>query len=413
VQDEGAISDILQVARDDPNHDDAMKDIEKSNGLLFYDSRKLSAVLEYLKDIRFETDEGRRKVLLDLCVSGYPDIQPWQVRTACFSLSELGLDETREQCSYATMEELYYSYLCHLLNPVDGHEAAREDLDLLKEFCEWSVGINSNREDKAERMKNFMDIASPASDHHNSYRRDLMMLLELSSAIEDNNLSLELSKCGQITPGCRRPTYIVTFSHHSCSVDEMIENGKVLSNNETLRRVLHCLRKIGSDSLILCSSASKEKIGVGTLRRVLKLFEKMSTSDSFLCRDFINIPDEIYALLQQWKDLKGSSGDDDNMYHLIDFVIKVSSVPADVNRAMLLWTPSHSGNSLFPRLEDLLHRGIDLAVSNGELSGTLLRLKHARTTFKELESTHDKDGETKSAGSIWESMGEGTASIEK
>jgi hypothetical protein len=38
VQDEVAISDILKVARDDPNHDDAMKDIEKSNGLLFYDS---------------------------------------------------------------------------------------------------------------------------------------------------------------------------------------------------------------------------------------------------------------------------------------------------------------------------------------------------------------------------------------
>ena len=38
VKDKAAISEILKVAKDDPNHRDAMKDIQESNHLLFYDS---------------------------------------------------------------------------------------------------------------------------------------------------------------------------------------------------------------------------------------------------------------------------------------------------------------------------------------------------------------------------------------
>ena len=147
-----------------------------------------------MEDIRFETNGGRRKQILDLCVSGYPDIQPWQVRTACLSFPESESNETRDHCSYAIMEDLYYTYLCHLLNPVDGHESAREDSNLLKEFCEWSVGIDPKRESNPTRMKNFVDIAAPSSNHQNSYRRDLIMLLDLSSAIENHNLSLDLGK---------------------------------------------------------------------------------------------------------------------------------------------------------------------------------------------------------------------------
>jgi hypothetical protein len=118
-------------------------------------------------------------------------------------------------------------------------------------------------------------------------------------------------------------------------------------------------------------------MGFDTLRLVLKLFEKMSTNHFLLRRNFINIPDEIFTLFQQWKIQKGSSGDDADMFHLIDFVMDVSSIPA------------------------------------GEFSGTLLRLKHARTTFKELDSSHDQAGQRNDDVSIWERMGQGIVSIEK
>ena len=227
VKDKTAISDILQIASDDPNHRDAMKDIQKSNKKCFYDSvsqgsmfprrhslyidiqmltlklcrpcdfkNKLSCVLKCLEEVRFQTDE-QRKLLLDLCVSGYPDIQPWQVRTALSSKHQSGSDETRKHCSDSTMEDAYYDvYLCNLLNPVDGHETAREDSNLLKEFCERSISIGPSGGTRPKRMENFLKIASPSSKYHNSYRRDLMMLLDLSSSIENHTLSLDLCKCG-------------------------------------------------------------------------------------------------------------------------------------------------------------------------------------------------------------------------
>ena len=157
---------------------------------------KLSAVLQCLKNVRFEPKE-LRKVLIYLCVSGYPDIQPWQVRDACLSSPQPNSNGTREQRSDTVMEALYYSYLSRLLNPVDGHEPARQDVDLVKEFCEWSVGIHHQpvKEKKATRsMENFINVASRSSIHHESYRRDLVMLLDLSMTIENHDLALDLGK---------------------------------------------------------------------------------------------------------------------------------------------------------------------------------------------------------------------------
>ena len=98
------------------------------------------------------------------------------------------------------METAYYKYLCRLLNPTDGHEAARQDSELLKEFCEMSIGTGSGGKNFETRIENFLNIASPSSQFHTSYRRDLMMLLELSSSIENHNLSLDLGKYDFFTP---------------------------------------------------------------------------------------------------------------------------------------------------------------------------------------------------------------------
>lgn len=92
------------------------------------------------------------------------------------------------------MEEIYYVYLSHLLNPLDGNEAARQDTELVKEFCEWSVGIKPRRNKNPTRMKNFINIVARSSIHHTRYRRDLMMLLDLSLAIDKEDLALDLGK---------------------------------------------------------------------------------------------------------------------------------------------------------------------------------------------------------------------------
>lgn len=130
----------------------------------------------------------------------------------------------------------------------------------------------------------------------------------------------------------------------------------------------------------------------------------------------ISIPDELFSLFEQWKIITGSNGDDPKMYFLVDFVIKVSQAPGDVIRALLLWSAVNPvGSSLYSRIEDLLCRGIHFAALNGELSGTLFRLKYARETLKVQAENRDHSIESKTSATtgIWERMATGDLLIEK
>lgn len=158
VQADRAIDELLEVAKHDPSHRDAVNEIEKANDLTFYDvvsiwncylghpphgkrklsvaylcrsivQSKLTAVLEFLLHIRYEKPQ-RRKVIKNLCVAAYPDARPWQVKKSCFdpALS----DDSRKSCSEDTLREFYYSYLSQLLDPVEGQDAARHCTELVK-----------------------------------------------------------------------------------------------------------------------------------------------------------------------------------------------------------------------------------------------------------------------------------------
>jgi hypothetical protein len=155
-------------------------------------------------------------------------------------------------------------------------------------------------------------------------------------------------------------------------------------------------------------------MGFRVLRRVLKLFEKMSTNESLVCRKSIVASDELNTIFQDWKIQSGSSGDDEKMYLVIDFVVAESSEPGDVLQALMLWASSNeTGESLCPRLRSLLRRGVHYAALNGELSGTLLRLKRARTTFTELVLSPVDDANAKSSSGIWDRMATGDLSMDK
>lgn len=157
---------------------------------------KLSAVLQFLTGIRYNMKAEKRKAVRDLCVSAYPDIQPWQVRKACLDPPRQALDalERRPANSDEEMENLYYTYMSHLLNPLDGHEDARHDAELVKEYCEWSIGIAPRPNNRRERLKNFIAIASRSSIQYKRYRRDLLVLLDQSMIIGKEDLALDLGK---------------------------------------------------------------------------------------------------------------------------------------------------------------------------------------------------------------------------
>lgn len=86
-------------------------------------------MLESLRQIRYEKVQ-RRRVIINLCVAAYPDIQPWQIKRACLDPS-LAV-QSRKACSDDVLRELYYSYLSQLLDPVEGQEAARQSAELIK-----------------------------------------------------------------------------------------------------------------------------------------------------------------------------------------------------------------------------------------------------------------------------------------
>ena len=163
---------------------------------------KLSAVLERLQDIRFDRKDWRRELVRDLCVSAYPDVQPWQFRQACLD-GAFAIDDSRTPCSEEVLEDLYYSYLSQLLSPLDGNDAARHDGALVKEYCEWSVGLQPRPTNRPERLENFLNIASKANIQHKRYRRDLMMLLEYAAVIARDDLVLDLGEQCDVVRFCR------------------------------------------------------------------------------------------------------------------------------------------------------------------------------------------------------------------
>lgn len=88
---------------------------------------KLSALLECLREIRRESPD-RRRLLKTLCVSAYPDLQPWQVKRACIGMKQ----DSKKTSVDESLPELYYSYLSQLLDPVEGQEAARQNGKLVE-----------------------------------------------------------------------------------------------------------------------------------------------------------------------------------------------------------------------------------------------------------------------------------------
>lgn len=141
----------------------------------------LSAVIEQLHSLRDpDFPKDRRLQVIDYCTSAYPDVRPWQVRRACVE-STAGNDE---------ISSLFYTYLSALLHPIDGHDSARNDKQLVKEWCELSTIDPLDQ----RRWRNFMCVASRSSSDHLAYFRDLPFLLKLASLANDDHLVFDLCK---------------------------------------------------------------------------------------------------------------------------------------------------------------------------------------------------------------------------
>ena len=73
-------------------------------------------------------------MLRNLCVSAYPDVQPWQVQKACCEtpMAPSTDGKQKEACTDEYLREFYYKYLSMLLHPVEGHDSARQNEELVQ-----------------------------------------------------------------------------------------------------------------------------------------------------------------------------------------------------------------------------------------------------------------------------------------
>ena len=152
----------------------------------------LSSVMQRLRDIRTTKLPERQRATINLCFQAYPDLRPWQVKKECYGHSNSESDQLENEKGLAS---LYYSYLCLLLHPTDGHDGARHDPSLVKEFCTLSV---KGKVKNAKRRNNFLRVASKTSSDHLAYTRDLSLLLKLSMDTQEFDLALDLGTSNRL-----------------------------------------------------------------------------------------------------------------------------------------------------------------------------------------------------------------------
>ena len=142
--------------------------------------------MQRLRDIRAANPE-RRRATINLCYQAYPDLRPWQVKRECHG----SFEQDTPSISEKELSDLYYAYLDLLLHPTDGHDGARHDPALVKEYCTLSVkGKPTDR----SRRNNFLQVASRTSSNHLAYARNLRLLLKLSMEATEFDLALDLGK---------------------------------------------------------------------------------------------------------------------------------------------------------------------------------------------------------------------------
>jgi hypothetical protein len=150
----------------------------------------LSAVVQMLREVRDVSSE-LKLATINLCALAFPDIQPWQVQEQC-----LEVETGASQRTQSELTDVYYVYLCRLLNPAEGHEAARRDASLVKEWCELSVRKTDNGtlSERPNRLSNFDSIASRTTSTALSFKRDLVHLLGLGMEAKKYDLALDLGE---------------------------------------------------------------------------------------------------------------------------------------------------------------------------------------------------------------------------
>lgn len=162
--------------------------------------------------------------------------------------------------------------------------------------------------------------------------------------------------------------------------------------------------------------------GTRGLKRVLRLYCRISTLGTDAAKSVVDIPLELITLLEHTEVSPSSSRD--GGIDLIQFFANEAR-PEDVMEALIRWcTPSNINDDLYPVFQTILKQGARNSLSN-ETSGSLHRVLLAHSRFEEtvvslrangttiLEVESAKESAKESAGSLWIQLSHGTLALDK
>ena len=360
----------------------------------------LSAIMKHVQSIAIEPRLEFRKHLINLAVSSYPDLRPWQVRNAC-------LVGTKQD---PVLAELFYYYLSFLLHPSEGFESAKHDEDLVRvsfwiafvslislftehttqEWCELSIEPSTEGQrmlwapaKSPNRRDNFYRIAKRSWPDHRLYHRDLVMLMDLSRKSDENDIVLDL-------------------------IDEFLD--QVLAK-ENILRALEYLRVVAEKSLNIDND--KCQINIDRMKKVSQLVEKMAG----VRHSDVVVAYEVHKLLRKCSHPNGHTQKEGNLMALLSNQLN----PVNALDTFALWSPANeSAPVIFPCLLNTLKRSTQLGV-HSEISGSLLRINRERQKRLERQKPFQSGAAMNSpvvndfmaSGSLWQRMLKGTLVIEK
>mmetsp|Transcript_22595 Transcript_22595/g.34134 ORF Transcript_22595/g.34134 Transcript_22595/m.34134 type:complete len:839 (-) Transcript_22595:21-2537(-) len=368
LESEGIVKTLLELAENDPRHKEARREISKVQTLVLYEPTMLSAILKCVLKLNEQKLEGRSH-LINLCVSAYPDLRPWIVRKGCLETIEYSED----------LEELYYVYLSLILHPSEGHDTARQDRKLVKEWCELSVkGKISDDAYSRSKFENFLVVASRHHPVHKMYNRDLPFLLELAMGKKQFKVACEL-------------------------IYEIVEKKHFVSNKTLMSAVRSHLRNISNESL---PAVDSRPINAEHLKMVFTLLEKLALAEESLGIQIVSrVPDEYFSLI--------SNCNDDSKIIFLNLLASEAE-PHFTLLSLHKWMQNSQDNfNVIPIIKLALERSAILS-GRKEVSSALLRIEKNRPyKGSDLEGDQAAKATDQKPGNLWRRMMEGTLKIEK
>ena len=376
---------LMELANYDPQHKIAMKALQnESTTLLLYEPSMFSALLEVLPSMPVKQSSGVVDYV-PLLVSAYPDLQPWFIRetlqfTAC---------------------DFYQQYLTSLLHYEDGNDVAKQDVELVKEWCTMlcSLDVENGSTINEDHCQSFLHIATP--NNQNGYRRDLLFLMDCSMKISEYELTFAIA-------------------------NEIISHPKHCHDKQVLINVLQFLRII-SDVAIEGKTSMLNKTLLGQLIEVYNaILPCMETNDC----DF-NLVSELSRLLDECSIKKRTMLQHDSSNRFRTCITTISETAPPTCTLRVLSNREYLSVEYFTLVTAIrtsLIRGARNGLRSAGLSGSLIQIQQAREeerrrrrrptvecdimTWK-AETENSVEDKQESGGFIWASIFSGNAIIAK